>query len=253
MEKEALRHLDKPNKNGEQRPDISSPPIAPAAMRLNSTTDRMYTAISEKQGSGSTADASRCRTERYWRLVRDQLNGLFECHPGDFDSRAEGGATGWSDVEVLPYLRESGGLAPNNEISVDGPARNTTGPLVRDPILPAARQFVKAVVAAGIPRGDYNGRDGDPAGLVSLSQTTTGHGKRSSTYWAFLAGEPEQRSNLTLITGRYEARDPGRPARARERILGQSGAVSGSFASRTPRRTRRSPARCFRSRAPSYA
>src|SRR6516162_6378741 len=119
--------------------------------------------------------------------------------------------------------------------------------------LPAARQFVEAVVAAGIPRGDYNGRGGDPAGLVSLSQTTTGHGKRSSTYWAFLAGEPEQRSNLTLITGRYEARDPGRPARARERILGQSGAVSGSFASRTPRRTRRSPARCFRSRAPSYA
>jgi choline dehydrogenase len=106
---------------------------------------------------------------------------------------------------VLPYFRKSEGLAPNNEITVDGTARNSTGPLVRDPILPAARQFVEAAVAAGIPRGDYNGRDGDPAGLVSLSQTTTRHGKQSSTYWAFLAGEPEQRSNLTLITGAHEA------------------------------------------------
>jgi hypothetical protein len=49
---------------GEQRPDISSLPIAPAAMQLNATTDWMYTAISEKQGSGSTADASRCRAVR---------------------------------------------------------------------------------------------------------------------------------------------------------------------------------------------
>ena len=31
------------------------------------------------------------------------------------------------------------------------------------------------------------------------------------------AGEPEQQSNLTLITGAHEARDPGRPAWARER------------------------------------
>ena len=111
----------------EQWPDISLLPIAPAAMQLNSTTDWMYTTISEKPGSGSTADASRCRAERYWRLVRDQLHGLCECHPGDFDSEAEGGATGWSYVEVLPYFRESEGLAPDNEISVDGPARDTTG------------------------------------------------------------------------------------------------------------------------------
>ena len=62
---------------------------------------------------------------------------------------------------MLPNFRESEGLAPNNEISVDGPARNTTGPLVRDPILPAARQFVEAAVAAGIPRGDYKGSSDD--------------------------------------------------------------------------------------------
>ena len=65
-----------------------------------------------------------------------------------------------------------------------------------------AQQFVEAAVAAGIPRGDYNGRDrGGAAGFVSLTQTTTRGGKRSSTYVAFLAGEPENRSNLTIITG----------------------------------------------------
>jgi len=36
------------------------------------------------------------------------------------------------------------------------------GPLgvsVRSPVLPGAREFVEAAEAAGIPRGDYNGRD----------------------------------------------------------------------------------------------
>jgi hypothetical protein len=131
-------------------------------------------------------------------------------HPGDFDSWAADGATGWSYAEVLPYFRTSEDLTPNDEIIVDAPAHNTAGPLgvsVSDPILPAARQFVEAAVAAGIPRGDYNGRDrGGPAGLVSLSPTTTWRGRRSSTYQAFLAGEPEQRPNLTIITGAQATR-----------------------------------------------
>ena len=37
-------------------------------------------------------------------------------HPGDFDSWAEGGATGWSYADVLPYFRKSEGLAPCDEI-----------------------------------------------------------------------------------------------------------------------------------------
>ena len=73
---------------------------------------------------------------------------------------------------------------------------------MRDPILPAARQFVEAAIAAGIPKGDYNGRNrGGPNGVVSLTQYTMRDGRRSSTYQAFLAGEPEQRPNLTIITG----------------------------------------------------
>ena len=111
---------------------------------------------------------------------------------------------------MLPYFLKSEGMAPSDGIVVDAPAHNTTGPLgvsVRAPVLPAAQQFVEAAVAAGIPRGDYNGRDrGGAAGRVSLTQTTTRGGKRSSTYVAFLAGEPESRSNLTIITGAQATR-----------------------------------------------
>ena len=57
---------------------------------------------------------------------------------------------------MLPYFRKSEGLAASDEIVIDAAAHSTTGPLgvsVRDPILPAARQFVEAAVAAGIPKG----------------------------------------------------------------------------------------------------
>ncbi len=123
----------------------------------------MYTADPGKAGLG--LDARRVPVPRGKMLGGSSgINYMLYVrgHPGDFDSWAEGGATGWSYDEVLPYLRKSEGLAPNDEIVVDRPAHNTTGPLgvcVRDPVLPAARQFVEAAVAAGIPRGDHNGRD----------------------------------------------------------------------------------------------
>jgi choline dehydrogenase-like flavoprotein len=125
-------------------------------------------------------------------------------HPGDFDAWAAGGADGWSYDDVLPYFRKSEGLQPTEAIPLDLPAHNTEGPLgvsVRQPVLPGAQAFVDAAVATGIPAGDYNGRDrGGPAGVVSLFQTTTRQGKRSSTYHAFLEGEVEQRPNLTVLT-----------------------------------------------------
>ena len=83
-------------------------------------------------------------------------------HPGDFDAWAAGGATGWSYDDVLPYFKKSEGLAPSDDISIDTDAHNTPvrsgSPCVR-PYSPGAREFVDAAVAAGIPRGDYNGRD----------------------------------------------------------------------------------------------
>src|SRR5205814_3360358 len=95
-------------------------------------------------------------------------------------------------------------LLVSDESPIDADAHGIDGPLgvsVRSPVLPGARAFVDAAVAAGIPAGDYNGRDrGGPAGLVSLLQTTTRDGKRASTYHAFLEGEAESRPNLRVIT-----------------------------------------------------
>ncbi len=196
---------------GERPPDVEQMPMACSAMQLNPATDWMYTADPGKAGLGLH--------HRRMPVPRGKMLGgssginymaYVRGHPGDFDSWAESGATGWSYAEVLPYFRKSEGLCPCDDIAIDAAAHNTTGPLgvsVRSPILPGATEFVEAAEASGIPRGDYNGRDrGGPSGVASLFQTTTRQGKRSSTYRAFLEGEPEQRSNLTIFTGAHATR-----------------------------------------------
>ena len=181
-------------------------PAACPVLQQNPQTDWMYTADAGQCGLGLTDGRMMVPRGRmlggssginYMAYVRG--------HPGDFDSWAAGGAAGWSYGEVLPYFKKSEGLAPSGDIIVDPDAHNAGGPLgvsVRAPVLAAAEEFVAAAVAAGIPRGDYNGRDrGGPDGVVSLLQTTTRAGKRSSTYHAFLEGEVEQRPNLEVICG----------------------------------------------------
>src|SRR5271167_2766949 len=115
---------------GERPPEISALPIAPPAMQLNPATDWMYTADPGKAGlglNGRRVPVPRCKMLggssgiNYMMYVRG--------HPGDFDSWAEGGATGWSYAEVLPYFRKSEGLTPNDEIVVD--ARRPTTRLAR--------------------------------------------------------------------------------------------------------------------------
>ena len=191
---------------GERPPDIELMPVACAAMQLNPATDWMYTADPGNAGLGLR--------ERRVPVPRGKMLGgssglnymaYVRGHPRDFDAWAAGGATGWSYADVLPYFRKSEGLTPSDEIVIDAPAHNSAGPLgvsVRSPVLTAAREFVAAAEAAGIPRGDYNGRDrGDATGVVSLVQTSTRQGKRSSTFRAFLEGEAERRPNLTIMTG----------------------------------------------------
>jgi choline dehydrogenase len=196
---------------GERPPEVSALPIAPAAMQLNPATDWMFTADPGKAGLG--LNGRRVPVPRGKMLGGSSgINYMMYVrgNPGDFDAWAAGGATGWSYAEVLPYFKKSEGLAPSAEVVIDEAAHSTAGPLgvsVRDPILPAAHQFVEAAVAAGIPKGDYNGRDRrDSRGVVSLTQFTTRDGRRSSTYEAFLAGEPERRPNLTIITGAQATR-----------------------------------------------
>ena len=196
---------------GERPPDVELMPVACAAMQLNPATDWMYTADPGKAGLGLS--------ERRTPVPRGKMLGgssglnymaYVRGHPADFDSWAERGAEGWSYADVLPYFRKSEGLCPCDEVLIDEAAHNSDGPLgvsVRSPILQGAREFVDAAVAAGIPRGDYNGRDrGGPTGVVSLLQTTTKQGKRSSTYRAFIEGDAERRRNLSIITGAQATR-----------------------------------------------
>ena len=196
---------------GERPPDVELMPVACAAMQLNPATDWMYTADPGKAGRGLRG--RRVPVPRGKMLGGSSgLNYMayVRGHPADFNYWAEGGAAGWSYADVLPYFRKSEGLAPCDEIVIDAPAHNSAGPLgvsVRSPILQGAREFVEAAEAAGIPRGDYNGRDrGEASGVVSLVQTNTRQGKRSSTYRALLEGEAERRPNLTIITGAQATR-----------------------------------------------
>ena len=186
-------------------------PAACPALQQNPATDWMYTA--DAGGCGLGLMDGRMMVPRGKMLGGSSgINYMayVRGHPGDFDSWAAGGAIGWSYDDVLPYFKKSEGLAPSGDIVVDADAHNTQGPLgvsVRAPVLTGAQDFVDAAVAAGIPSGDYNGRDrGGPDGVVSLLQTTTRAGKRSSTYHAFLEGDVERRPNLDVICGAHVAR-----------------------------------------------
>jgi choline dehydrogenase-like flavoprotein len=180
-------------------------PAACPALQVDKATDWMFTA--DAGGCGLGLEDGRMMVPRGKMLGGSSgMNYLayVRGHPGDFDAWAAGGATGWGYDDVLPYFRKSEALLVTDEVPIDRDVHGTDGPLgvsVRSPILPGAQAFVDAAIAAGVPAGDYNGRDrGGPSGAVSLLQTTSRDGKRASTYHAFLEGEPESRPNLSVIT-----------------------------------------------------
>src|SRR6478735_3491892 len=130
---------------GEHPPEVSALLIAPAAMQLNPATDWMFTADPGKAGLGLKG--------RRVPVPRGKMLGgssginymaYVRGHPGDYDSWAESGATGWSYADVLPYFRKSEGLEPSDEIVIDLQAHSSTGPLgvsVRSPVLAGASEF----------------------------------------------------------------------------------------------------------------
>lgn len=191
---------------GERPPERELMPAACASLQLDPETDWMYWADPGKAGLG--LKGRRMRTPRGKMLGGSSgINYMVwvRGHPQDFDRWAELGADGWGYDNVLPAFKRLEDLVPSNEIVIDQEAHGRGGPVgiaVRSPMIPATRQFVDAAEAAGIPRGDYNGRDRlNPAGVASAHQTNTRKGKRSSTYHAYLEGEAEARPNLTIITG----------------------------------------------------
>ena len=191
---------------GGSPPPAELMPAAVASLQNNPETDWMYEGDAGGVAKGLT-NPGRMQVPRgkmlggtsginYMAYVRG--------HPGDFDAWEKAGATGWAYADVLPYFKKAEGLTPSDEVVIDPEAHSTDGPLgvsVRAPVLKSATQFVEAAAAAGIPKGDYNGRErGGAAGLSSLFQTTTRDGKRSSTFHAYLEPIMGRRSNLTVLT-----------------------------------------------------
>ena len=174
-------------------------PAACPALQLNPETDWMYTA--DAGGAGLGLAEGRMMMPRGKMLGGSSgINYMayVRGHPGDFDSWAADGADSWSYSDVLRYFKKSEGLAPSGDIVVDGDAHNTEGPMgvsVRSPVISGAREFVGAAIAAGIPAGDYNGRDrGGPAGVEYVTadgETSTVTADKEVVLSAGAIGSPQ--------------------------------------------------------------
>jgi choline dehydrogenase len=191
---------------GGKPPEHEAMPMACASLQLDPETDWMYRGDPGKGGQGFQ--------NRTMPVPRGKMLGgssginymvFVRGHPGDYNSWAAKGAAGWSYSDVEPCFERMEEVRPSNEANIDQDGRGTSGPVgvgIRSPVIPASRQFVAAGEAAGLRSGDYNGSGrNNPEGVVSLVQTNTRDGRRSSTYHGYLEGDAEARQNLTIITG----------------------------------------------------
>ncbi len=207
----AARLSEDPNVNvalieaGDRPPEREQMPVACASLQLDPETDWMFTGDPGKGGLGFK--------NRRMPVPRGKMLGgssginymvFVRGHPGDFDNWERLGADGWSYDDVLPCFKRMEEVSETNEAVISREVRGNAGPVgvgIRSPVIPASRDFVKAAGTAGIPEGDYNGSGRhNLGGVASLVQTNTRHGKRSSTFHAYLENNAELRPNLTIIT-----------------------------------------------------
>ena len=169
---------------GERPPAVELMPVACATMQLNPATDWMYTADAGEAGLG-LADGRMMVPRGKMLGGSSGINYMayVRGHPGDFDAWAAGRRHRLELRRRPALLQEERRARRRATTSSSTPTR--TAPTVRSGCRcvhrcsRGAQEFVDAAVAAGIPRGDYNGRDrGGAAGVVSLLQTT--HARRQA-------------------------------------------------------------------------
>ena len=226
---------------GERPPEVELMPVACAAHAAESGDGLDVHGGSGKGRSRAqrTTDAGAARQDARW-IVRHQLHGVC-ARPSGRLRLLGGGRRDRMELRrraaLLPEERGARAERRDRDRCAGAQQRRSAweSPCVRR-CFRARANSSRRPQAAGIPRGDYNGRDrGGAAGVVSLLQTNTRQGKRSSTYRAFLEGETERRPNLTIITGAQATRvllegssgadrgdgrrvSHGRPARSASRI-----------------------------------
>ncbi len=151
----------------------------------------------------STVPQKRLNDRRLWFPLGKTLGGSSSINgmiyirgqKEDYDSWAEGGNSGWSYENVLPYFRR----AENNQ-RLAGRFHGNDGPLTvsdqRSPN-PLARAYVLAAQQAGYPfNPDFNG---ETQLGTNLYQVTQHDGRRASAAVCYLR-PAMKRSNLTVVT-----------------------------------------------------
>lgn len=117
--------------------------------------------------------------------------------PGDYDTWAALGATGWSWGDVLPYFRRL-----ETDWDFDGPAHGLDGPVaIRRHRVEDWPPFCQAVSMAARAKGweliaDMNADFGDGYGSLPMSSRLSG---RVSAASAYLDTETRRRSNLSIM------------------------------------------------------
>ncbi len=202
-------------------PQASMPAACPA-LQLNPETDWMYTADAGNCGLG-LADGRMMVPRGKMLGGSSSINYMayVRGHPGDFDSWAAGGATGWSYDDVLPYYKKSEGLAPSGDIVVDTEAHNTQGPLgvsVRAPVLAGTQEFRQRRDSCGDPAWRLQRPRSRWARWSRLAHANHDAPRQTVEHLPCLPqGEVEQRPNLAVICGAHVTRVmlEGRPGSLR--------------------------------------